>query len=514
MILRKTLRVPHSVAEGPSVVHPSAGWASRTSLRWRLSMLSATMVAISVILMTIVAFVTVYTSLSTTVDRDLDDRADSLLQKTMDPLFVARLGDEVQQFRNYNPDTRVTISPPGWAVSVGDPIIFRSLTKGQEENGVTTSIETVGRERVLVKSNEYGGRVVLAREMTGTQQIMSSLAVVLIAISVLGVIVAIGVGMIIANAGLRPLARLQRAVEYVTRTDKLKPIEVSGRDELAQLTHSFNDMMEALQRSRTRQTQLVADAGHELKTPLTSMRTNIELLMMVNRADSTASIPPEEREALERDVLAQMEELSTLVGDLVDLAREDAPQQMDMDEDMADIMDTSLERVQRRRPDVHFDAEIIPWIVRGDAFALGRAMLNLMDNAAKWSPAEGTVRIRMTQVDERTVGITIADEGPGIPPEDRERVFERFYRSAESRSMPGSGLGLAIVRQVIERHGGSIVADEAPSGGALMRVTLPGHPWENDQGRTEAQDPAAKPAEEGAQRRKAFADRWLKRKTE
>ncbi|MBZ8176293.1 HAMP domain-containing protein [Corynebacterium sp. 3HC-13] len=513
MILRKTLRVPHSLSEGPSTVAQQHRWGSRTSsLRWRLSMLSAAMVAVAVILMTLVAFLTVFTSLSSTVDRDLDERATSLLENTMDPLYVMRLNEEVKQFRIYNPDTRISISPPGWAVSIGDPIYTRSTAKGEEKDGVTTTIETVGRERILTKTNAYNARVTLAREMTSPQQVLSSLAVVLISISAMGVVVSIGVGMIIANTGLKPLARLQRAVEYVTRTDKLKPIEVSGHDELAHLTRSFNDMMEALQRSRVRQTQLVADAGHELKTPLTSMRTNIELLMMVNRADSTATIPPEDRAALEKDVLAQMEELSTLVGDLVDLAREDAPQQMVEDADLADIMDTSLERVRRRRPDVTFDAQVESWIVQGDSFALGRAMLNLLDNAAKWSPAEGTVRIRMTRVDEHTLGITIADEGPGIPPEDRERVFERFYRSAESRSMPGSGLGLAIVRQVIERHGGSIVTDEAPSGGAMMRVTLPGRANYDDE--SDVRPPQDSGEEAGKEHRKAFAERWFKRRSE
>lgn len=142
--------------------------------------------------------------------------------------------------------------------------------------------------------------------------------------------------------------------------------------------------------------------------------------------------------------------------------------------DVVDVIETSLERVERRRPDVTFILKLNDWFLYGDPAALGRAVLNLMDNAAKWSPEDGTVRIDLRPVGEDLVELTVADSGPGIPEDERAKVFDRFYRAIQSRSMPGSGLGLAIVKQVIARHGGTIAVEESDDGGALMRVRLPG----------------------------------------
>jgi two-component system, OmpR family, sensor histidine kinase MprB len=162
-------------------------------------------------------------------------------------------------------------------------------------------------------------------------------------------------------------------------------------------------------------------------------------------------------------VLGQIEELSTLVGDLVDLTRDDAGAVVHEPVDMSEVVDRSLERVRRRRNDIHFDVHVIPWQVYGDSAGLSRAALNLMDNAAKWSPPGGHVGVSMRQLDASHAELVVSDHGPGIPPQDRGLVFERFYRSAAARAMPGSGLGLAIVQQVVLNHGGSLrVQDTVP----------------------------------------------------
>jgi two-component system sensor histidine kinase MprB len=179
---------------------------------------------------------------------------------------------------------------------------------------------------------------------------------------------------------------------------------------------------------------------------------------------------------LRTDVMAQIEELSTLVGDLVDLAREDAPEVVHEEVDLAEVVDRSLERVRRRRSDVDFAVHVTPWFVFGESAGLSRAVLNVLDNAAKWSPPGRPVEVRLAQVEAHRAVLTVADAGPGIPPEDRQLVFERFYRSTASRSMPGSGLGLAIVRQVVDRHGGSVTAGQSELGGALVSISLPGSP--------------------------------------
>ncbi|WJZ02086.1 sensor histidine kinase [Corynebacterium freiburgense] len=475
MILRTPSSGEYPTVEDGSQTPAHLGGLSssrRLSLRVRLALVTAIMVAIAVVAVTIVAFFTVSSSLSSSVDKGLEEKATSLLYKSFDPNFVISPESEITAFKSYNPDIKVTYVPPGSPTGVGDRIQildeFDVLT-GKKEMTIRTS----GVERILAKNNKAGATVILAQDLQSMHELTRSLGVALALMGAVGVLAALGTGIGAASAGLKPVSRLQHAVNYVAKTDDLRPISVQGNDELAQLTRSFNEMLAALQASRIRQTELVADAGHELKTPLTSLRTNIELLMMVNSSNG-ASISESDRRDLERDVIAQIDEMSTLIGDLVDLAREDGPQQVVEPLDLGECMETSLERVKRRRPDVTFEMDTFSWNMYGDPFALGRATLNLMDNAAKWSPPNGVVRIAMRQLTDSTVELTFADSGPGIPVEDREKVFERFYRSIQARSMPGSGLGLAIVKQVIVRHAGTIVAEESDDGGALMRVTLPG----------------------------------------
>jgi two-component system sensor histidine kinase MprB len=225
-------------------------------------------------------------------------------------------------------------------------------------------------------------------------------------------------------------------------------------------------MLAALDEAQLRQRRLVADAGHELRTPLTSLRTNLDLLA---QSDRQGGLDPVERKALISDVQAQIEELSTLVADLMELSREDTPEADRQSLDFADIVRDGLTRVRRRAPGLTFSADLRSWAVEGDPGLLGRAVTNLLDNAASWSPPQGTVHVRL-----RDGTLEVCDEGPGIAPADLPHVFERFYRSSEARGRSGSGLGLAIVRAAAERHGGSVEAGRADQGGARLRMRLPG----------------------------------------
>ncbi|WP_303358834.1 HAMP domain-containing sensor histidine kinase [Corynebacterium sp.] len=446
-----------------------------TNLRWRLSLLTFAVVAFAVGLMSFITYFTVSLTLTAGVDSELEELSGVMLEKTLDPFYLTDLDQEILQFKSYHPETRIAVSPPGWSFSRGDAIPVGGELRGSSESS-GTSFRTVGRERIMSKTDSLGATVVLARDMGNTHQLITSLGSLLLVIAALGTVLAIAAGLVVAAAGLTPLKRLQRAVDYVAHTDDLRPIAVQGNDEVAHLTMSFNAMLAALQESRTRQSQLVADAGHELKTPLTSMRTNIELLVLLNQPGAENRISASDRRDLERDVMAQMTELSTLIGDLVDLAREESAETVVEAFDLDEVIVSSLERVRRRRQDLDFDVHLIPWQLTGDQFSLGRAMLNLLDNAAKWSPPEGQVRVRMTMLADDRIQVTVADSGPGVSLEDRERVFERFYRAAESRSQPGSGLGLSIARQAVIRHRGSIRIDESDDGGALVIVELPGRP--------------------------------------
>jgi two-component system sensor histidine kinase MprB len=216
-------------------------------------------------------------------------------------------------------------------------------------------------------------------------------------------------------------------------------------------------------------------------------------------APGAPRLPDEEMEGLRADVIAQIEELSTLVGDLVDLTRDDAGVTIHEPVEMADVVDRSLERVRRRRNDIDFDVDVDGWQVYGDGAGLSRAVLNLLDNAAKWSPPGGRVSVRLTRVDVLHAELVVSDLGPGIPPQERGLVFERFYRSTSARAMSGSGLGLAIVKQVVLKHGGTLrIEDTVPGGnppGTAIHVVLPGRPTATR--RTGAVDAADVSAENG-----------------
>ena len=273
-------------------------------------------------------------------------------------------------------------------------------------------------------------------------------------------------------------AGLTAAVEHIARTEDLRPLQVEGDDELARLATAFNSMLMALAASRDRQRRLVADAGHELRTPLTSLRTNLDLLAQIDqapadgsRASATGGLPPEARAELLEDVRAQIEELTTLVGDLVELARDEPITHVVEAVDLVDVLDRALAKVRRRAPSVNFDVRADPWWVVGESASLERAVTNLLDNAAKWSPPGGVVHVTLTGG-----SLIVDDSGQGIAPDDLPHIFDRFYRSEESRAMPGSGLGLSIVRQVAERHSGAVAAGTAPGGGARLILTLPGQP--------------------------------------
>ncbi len=306
----------------------------------------------------------------------------------------------------------------------------------------------------------------LAQSLESQERTLSRLGVVMLLFGLAGVIAAGVAGWAVARNGLRPVRRLTAAVEDIARTEDLTPLPVEGDDEIARLASAFNQMLTALAASRDRQRRLVADAGHELRTPLTSLRTNLDLL---SQADGSGGLPAEARTELLADVRAQIEELTTLIGDLVELARDEPLTHHVEPVDLAEVVDRALTRVRRRAPGITFDVEASPWWVIGEASALERAVTNLLDNAAKWSPTDGVVTVRVADG-----ALTVDDQGAGIAEADRPHVFDRFYRAEESRSMPGSGLGLSIVRQVVERHAGTVAVESAPSGGGRLVVRIPG----------------------------------------
>ncbi|MHA6798330.1 HAMP domain-containing sensor histidine kinase [Bounagaea algeriensis] len=471
---------PPDLAGTDRITRPRAHF-QRVSLRNRVTWLAAICVAGAVALVSVAAFVTVRDSLYQQLDNSLTERAvqaaeGPLVQtpdlQRMPAAFLSATNMRMSVLFANGGEVSAGERPP----TGGDEL---AVAHGQAQRSLRTDQAT--NHRVVAVPAGKGSALVLSTSLNPTQQTLAQLSVVLVVMGGAGILLAAAAGTAVARAGLRPVKRLTAATERVAATGDLQPIPVSGDDELARLTTSFNGMLGALAESQEQQRRLVADAGHELRTPLTSLRTNLELLLAESQPGAP-QLSDEDREEMFADVRAQLSELSALVGDLVELAREDAPQAVHEPVELSEVVERALARAQRRAPRVRFDVHTRPWLLLGDATALERAVLNLLDNAAKWSPEDGQVRVDL-RAEEGTgfAALEVADSGSGIEPADRPHVFERFYRSSESRPLPGSGLGLSIVKQVAERHGGHVWAGDAPNGGALLHVSLPGNPSENQQ---------------------------------
>ena len=439
-------------------------------------MLAMSMVAMAVVLMAVAVYAVVSRALYDDLDNQLHSRARLLIESGS---LAADPGKAIEGTAYSDVNAMLVI--PGRSIYTANQQ-GQMLPLGQPEKDVISgqllmSLRTADRQRVLAVHLGNDSSLLLSKSLAPTGQVLGRLGTVLLIVGGVGVAVAAMAGGAVARAGLRPVGRLTEAAERVARTDDLRPIPVVGSDELARLTEAFNMMLGALAESRDRQARLVSDAGHELRTPLTSLRTNVELLM-ASQEPGAPRLPDEEMAGLRADVIAQIEELSTLVGDLVDLTRDEAGGAVQEPVDMSEVVERSLERVRRRRNDIQFDVDVIGWQVYGDGPGLGRAVLNLLDNAAKWSPQGGQVGVRLHQLDPGHAELVVSDHGPGIPPRERPLVFERFYRSATARAMPGSGLGLAIVQHVVLKHGGALRIDDTVPGadppGASIHMMLPG----------------------------------------
>ena len=322
-----------------------------------------------------------------------------------------------------------------------------------------------------VYAGEKGYSYTTVIDLTDTDSSLHSLAIGLCFAALAGVILAAAAGFLVARSALRPVRRLTKAAEYVAATDDLSvQLPVDGADELSRLGKAFNRMTKSLAGSREWQQRLIADAGHELRTPLTSLRANVDLLLRSRRTGR--ALPPGREEAMLLSVDQQLHELSGLVTDLLELSRNaEGGLRRTMRVPLHESVGRAVERAKLRGPGLEFDVAIEPWFVEGDPTSLDRAVVNLLDNAVKFSPAGGTVTVRLNKG-----AYTVRDHGPGIDPADLPRVFERFYRSDSARQLPGSGLGLAIVAQVAEDAGGSIKLEPASGGGTIARLALPGDP--------------------------------------
>jgi two-component system sensor histidine kinase MprB len=458
------------------------------TLRARLALLVAAAVAAAIAVASVAAFVVTRAQLRDQVDQ-------SLLTFTRIPDQVAGIPDQAARTRLRDLERRCAaglLQPPApvpelfnlqflrrdgttcrpLAGGSAIPVSSRALQVAKGERGTLLEDAQVGgvHSRVLITPLPGGdaGALQLARSLTEVDRTTAGLGLLLGLVAVAGVAVSALLGLAVARAGLAPVDRLTAAAEHVARTQDLRAlIEVRGRDEVARLARTINAMLTALDASRRRQRQLVADASHELRTPLTSLRTNVELLVRSD-AHPERALPARDRAALLADLTGQLRELSGLLGDLLELARDEVPEEEVTEVRLDDLVGREVERARRGAPGVRFEVALEPTRLAGRRRSLERAVTNVLDNAVKWSPPGGVVEVSLADGE-----LLVRDHGPGVQPEDLPLVFDRFYRASSARHLPGSGLGLAIVREAVEAHGGTASLGSAPGEGTAVVLRLP-----------------------------------------
>jgi two-component system, OmpR family, sensor histidine kinase MprB len=355
-----------------------------------------------------------------------------------------------------------TYVPPGQGERIPTDARMRALAaKGQGQYLSDMHSEST-HIRVLVSGIGTAGALAVALPLTDVDHTLSQQLLLLVVIAAAGIALAALLGFLVTRAALAPIARFTRQTESIAANPERiehERVEVEGSDELARLARTFNNTLDALASAVQAQRNLVADASHELRTPIASLRGNLQLLR------DEALLSPKDRAGLRADMIEELDELTGLVGDVVELARGSKPSGELGDVRIDEVVNEAIERVRRRSPELTLATELEPTLVRGEADRIARAVANLLDNAAKWSPPGGLIGVAL-----RGGTLSIRDHGPGFHDDDLPFVFDRFHRAKDARSKPGSGLGLAIVRQAAEAHGGFVQASNAPGGGALLRI--------------------------------------------
>ncbi len=419
---------------------------SRLSFRRRIILLTALAIAITVAGASAAVWVV--------AKNELYDQLDSTLvaQASSSGPFGGGLSVQV------HPDGDVTGGPLARVLPISRHTV--DVANGKASDYFASITVQSLRLREYVAQNR-GGAVVSVQQLDPTLHALGRIRFWIVLVGGLGVIGAAGLAAIVATAALRPVRRLTAAAESVAATGDLSArVDVEGADELGRLATRFNTMLGALEESVGRQRRLVADASHELRTPLTAARTNVDLLR-------EGKLPADEARRALDEAAVELDSLTTLVADLVELSRGEERKLRIEEVQLDDLVASAVERARARSPETLFVASLTPSHVKVDAVLVERAISNLLDNAVKYSPPGAPIEVTV-----RDGEVLVSDHGPGIAEEDLPRVFDRFYRAAAARAKPGSGLGLAIVREAAEAHGGRATVESSPRG-ARFRLSLP-----------------------------------------
>ncbi|MFL6240368.1 MAG: sensor histidine kinase [Actinomycetes bacterium] len=453
---------------------PVGRWWADLPLRSRLTLVAAVPVALAIGIAVTVAYAETRHELRGQIDSQLRHQASELQQQAAffqgQGFPVVGLHAEFGQPGGYVQVVRsdgLVNQPneqPALPVRNRDEVVAVGQSNGgfRDTHVGDVSVRMLTTQLAVVGGTGYAVQVALPLTAVNAQLHRLTVAYSLLAASALAV--AIFLAWFLTRRALSPVARLTETAEEIAATKDLTyRIGVASDDELGRLAASFNSMLDALDRSLAAQRQLVTDASHELRTPLASLRTNAEVLRDFNR------LGPAEREAVIAGIVSQVDELTTLVADVVELARGDEPPHHIEPVEFDALVERAVAQARRHWPHVRFDLETAPVVVSGVPQRLERAVANLLDNAGKFSPAGSSVQVSLNAEGR----LSVRDHGPGISDDALPNVFERFYRADEARSLPGSGLGLAIVQQVAASHGGEVRLRNAEGGGVLAELSLP-----------------------------------------
>ncbi len=440
------------------------------SLRTRLVAVVALAVGVAVVGVVGVSYLAVRHELIGQVDAQLRQQADEVRRQVAFfsgqglpiPQPRRRVGEQSAYVQVVAADGR-SLAAQDQEVELPVTAVDRRIAAGGPAQVRETSVDGE-RVRMLTAPVLDGVAVQVALPIGPVEGQLARLALAFLALAAAALAAAVVIARILSRGVLAPVGELTETAELITTTRDLSlRISPTRRDELGRLASTFDTMLDALEQSIAAQRQLVADASHELRTPLASLRTNVEVLHDVDR------LPQAQRRELLDGMVRQIQELTALVADIVELARGDQRASEPVDVELGDLVAAAVARARRHWPQVSFDADIVAVTVRGDPMRLDRAAANLLDNAGKFTPPGGRVTVSLSA--DGT--LRVADGGPGVPADALPHVFDRFYRADEARGMPGSGLGLAIVKQVADTHGGAVTLTNAPEGGAVASLWLP-----------------------------------------
>jgi two-component system, OmpR family, sensor histidine kinase MprB len=435
------------------------------SLRRRITAAVALAVATVAVTLGVTGYLTTRSHLIGEVQHQLLGRVFVLLRSNAHRQGVPAppaLGGAPGYFQFVYPNGRVRVPEGGSAQLPADAHVLRIAKQGRGSFFTTARIHGVHVEVFTVGDADAHYAIEVALPLTEVDSDVHELAVTFGLLVGGGVLLAGLLGAGIARTALAPIQRFTKQTQEVTDAlDRPRRLEEKGAEELRGLAMSFNHTLDALERSIQAQRHLILDASHELRTPMAALRSDIQIFLEAGR------LPDEERRGLQQAIVAELDELTQLVADVVELARGSSPSDHTEPIELDGIVREAVVRAQRRAPELAFSLELEPTVIINSPDRVSRAVTNVIDNARKWSPPGGRIEVVL-----HDGVLNVRDHGPGFKDGDIENVFDRFYRADEARRLPGSGLGLAIVKQAAEAHGGFAGASNAPDGGAILRVSF------------------------------------------